>query len=100
MFGIARLGIIGVLLAYVTLLGRSTNAGILDQFNWARADRIEVNLPWLPCKFFFLMKSAIISTHEFYDIDFYRQLKMKLDAMTKSAVSTLQEAGTILFIDR
>ncbi|KAJ8984765.1 hypothetical protein NQ317_012128 [Molorchus minor] len=23
-------------------------AGILDPFNWARSDRIEVNLPWLP----------------------------------------------------
>lgn len=24
--------------------------GILDPFNWARSDRIEVNIPWLPCK--------------------------------------------------
>lgn len=54
MFGIARLGIIGASLACIALLGRPSDAGILDQFNWARADRIEVNLPWLPCMYIFL----------------------------------------------
>lgn len=31
---------------------QSTQAGILDPFSWARSDRIEVNIPWLPCKFY------------------------------------------------
>lgn len=38
----------------ITITFHSTNAGPLDAaFSWARADRlpIEVNLPWLPCKF-------------------------------------------------
>ncbi|XP_077289795.1 pancreatic triacylglycerol lipase-like [Arctopsyche grandis] len=47
MIGIARLGIIGAIVAWTALVGPSS-AGILDQFSWARADRIEVNLPWLP----------------------------------------------------
>lgn len=37
--------------------------GILDPFNWARSDRIEVNIPWLPCKFLGLicLLSALVS---------------------------------------
>lgn len=26
------------------------SAGILDSWQWARSDKIEVNIPWLPCK--------------------------------------------------
>ncbi len=46
------------------LLGAITpiNCGPLDTaLSWARADRlpIEVNLPWLPCKFFFYILKLI-----------------------------------------
>lgn len=27
------------------------SAGILDPWQWARSDRIEVNIPWLPCNY-------------------------------------------------
>lgn len=26
-------------------------AGILDPWQWTRSDKIEVNIPWLPCMF-------------------------------------------------
>lgn len=42
-----------VKLQVVLLSAEIISAGILDPFNWARADRLEVNIPWLPCKFFF-----------------------------------------------
>lgn len=32
----------------VFLTARAVNAGILDPFSWARADRLEVTIPWLP----------------------------------------------------
>lgn len=38
-----RLGLITIL-----FFSGFARAGILDNFNWARSDRIEVNLPWLP----------------------------------------------------
>ena len=27
------------------------SGGILDPWQWARSDRIEVNIPWLPCEY-------------------------------------------------
>lgn len=27
------------------------HAGILDPWQWARSDRLEVNIPWLPCEY-------------------------------------------------
>lgn len=37
--------------------------GILDPFNWARSDRIEVNIPWLPCKFVIIVIILYIKTN-------------------------------------
>lgn len=41
--------------ALVLLLGALApvicSAGILDPWQWARSDRIEVNIPWLPCNY-------------------------------------------------
>ncbi|KAF2902054.1 hypothetical protein ILUMI_04153 [Ignelater luminosus] len=38
-----------LLKVHVMLLSaKIITAGILDPFNWARADRLEVNIPWLP----------------------------------------------------
>lgn len=39
--------------------------GILDPFNWARSDRIEVNIPWLPCEYLlkFITKQLVVTQY-------------------------------------
>lgn len=38
-----------LILLFVALTPIICSAGILDPWQWARSDRIEVNIPWLPC---------------------------------------------------
>lgn len=38
-----------LVLLFVALTPIICSAGILDPWQWARSDRIEVNIPWLPC---------------------------------------------------
>lgn len=40
------------ILLFVALAPVICSAGILDPWQWARSDRIEVNIPWLPCNYF------------------------------------------------
>ncbi|KAG5878995.1 hypothetical protein JTB14_026799 [Gonioctena quinquepunctata] len=39
---------IGLCIGGVLFFSGIASAGILDNFNWGRSDRIDVNLPWLP----------------------------------------------------
>jgi len=41
-----------LILLFVALAPIICSAGILDPWQWARSDRIEVNIPWLPCNYF------------------------------------------------
>lgn len=36
------------------------SAGILDPWQWARSDRIEVNIPWLPCNYQLIVENSIV----------------------------------------
>jgi len=40
-----------LVLLLVALTPVICSAGILDPWQWARSDRIEVNIPWLPCNY-------------------------------------------------
>lgn len=40
-----------LVLLFIALTPVICSAGILDPWQWARSDRIEVNIPWLPCNY-------------------------------------------------
>lgn len=42
------------ILLFVALAPVICSAGVLDPWQWARSDRIEVNIPWLPCNYTYL----------------------------------------------
>lgn len=42
------------ILLFVALVPIICSAGVLDPWQWARSDRIEVNIPWLPCNYIYL----------------------------------------------
>lgn len=41
------------ILLFVALVPIICSAGVLDPWQWARSDRIEVNIPWLPCNYIY-----------------------------------------------
>jgi len=49
--GVCNNGKGALYLLLVTLAPIICSAGILDPWQWARSDRIEVNIPWLPCNY-------------------------------------------------
>ena len=59
-----------ILLLVIALAPVLCSAGILDPWQWARSDRIEVNIPWLPCNY--LTNSSLFSS--FLEINANRQL--------------------------
>ena len=60
------------ILCLLVLSGRPATAGILDSFNWGRADKIEVNIPWLPCEYFACYRRLLRSVEFVIDYIFGR----------------------------
>lgn len=70
------------ILLLVALIPVICSAGILDPWRWARSDRTDVNIPWLPCNYI-LSNPMYRTVRLIYFIYYYRDFTLLVENETR-----------------